>query len=272
MDKNTLSNYGWIVIAVLVLSVMIALATPFGGYIKSGVENTTQGLFDTSEKAMNVVGMSAGDGSFENGKGDAQEKSALNPNGVIPTGASYYVNLTGETLQAGKTMPTAPARGDRFYYGDFVYGFGCLYTGSWDDQPGCDYWFVAVADFNKQTVSGEIMESIGGAPVNTMQNCFMNWNGVDASGVVIPSSITNMSEAFMCAAGMKYAPVIPSSVTDMSGTFLSCMSLESVTINATPTSFDNCFAYTAIDDISDILGDCQNKNDIFETVNATPWG
>ena len=30
MDKETLSNYGWIVICVLVLAVMIALATPFG--------------------------------------------------------------------------------------------------------------------------------------------------------------------------------------------------------------------------------------------------
>ena len=35
MDKNTLSNYGWIVIAVLVLVIMIALATPFGEYIKN---------------------------------------------------------------------------------------------------------------------------------------------------------------------------------------------------------------------------------------------
>lgn len=60
MDKNTLSNYGWIVIAVLVLSVMIALATPFGEYIKAGVESTTQGLFDVQENALNVVGMSAG--------------------------------------------------------------------------------------------------------------------------------------------------------------------------------------------------------------------
>ena len=55
MDKNTLSNYGWIVIAVLVLSVMIALATPFGEYIKAGVESTTAGLFDTENKALDVV-------------------------------------------------------------------------------------------------------------------------------------------------------------------------------------------------------------------------
>ena len=53
MDKNTLSNYGWIVIAVLVLSVMIALATPFGQYIELGVRSTTEGLFSTSQNAMN---------------------------------------------------------------------------------------------------------------------------------------------------------------------------------------------------------------------------
>lgn len=55
MDKNTLSNYGWIVIAVLVLSIMIALATPFGEYIKAGVESTTAGLFDAENKALDVV-------------------------------------------------------------------------------------------------------------------------------------------------------------------------------------------------------------------------
>ncbi len=59
MDKQTLSNYGWVVIAVLVLAVMIALATPFGEYIKAGVESTTAGLFDTSEKALNIIGVSA---------------------------------------------------------------------------------------------------------------------------------------------------------------------------------------------------------------------
>ena len=72
MDKNTLSNYGWIVIAVLVLSVMIALATPFGEYIKAGVESTTAGLFETSEKAMNVVGMSAS--TKEDGVGGVSSK------------------------------------------------------------------------------------------------------------------------------------------------------------------------------------------------------
>ena len=55
MDKETLSNYGWIVICVMVLAVMIALATPFGGFIRDAVWSTTNGLFDTGENALNVI-------------------------------------------------------------------------------------------------------------------------------------------------------------------------------------------------------------------------
>ncbi|MBR2043382.1 MAG: hypothetical protein IJ946_03495 [Clostridia bacterium] len=54
MDKETLSNYGWVVICVLVLVVMIALATPFGKYIAEAVKNTTSSLFTVSQKALNT--------------------------------------------------------------------------------------------------------------------------------------------------------------------------------------------------------------------------
>ena len=54
MDKETLSNYGWVVICVLVLVVMIALATPFGKYIAEAVKNTTESLFSVSHKALEV--------------------------------------------------------------------------------------------------------------------------------------------------------------------------------------------------------------------------
>ena len=56
MDKETLSNYGWIVICVLVLAVMIALSTPFGSYVSDAVKSTTQGLFDTNKNALNSTG------------------------------------------------------------------------------------------------------------------------------------------------------------------------------------------------------------------------
>ena len=77
MDKNTLSNYGWIVIAVLVLSVMIALATPFGSYIEQGVRATTEGLFDTSKNAVNSafedLGVQMDDQTFEEGYSGVKE-------------------------------------------------------------------------------------------------------------------------------------------------------------------------------------------------------
>ena len=83
MDKETLSNYGWIVICVLVLAVMIALATPFGGFIADAVKSTTQGLFDVNQNALNSTGLiNIGDQSFGEGgnggvggSGDAGDQS-----------------------------------------------------------------------------------------------------------------------------------------------------------------------------------------------------
>ena len=57
MDKETLSNYGWIVIAVLVLVVMIALATPFGNFIATAVKSTTAGFFNVGKNALNNTGL-----------------------------------------------------------------------------------------------------------------------------------------------------------------------------------------------------------------------
>ena len=35
MDKETLSNYGWIIVCVIIIALMIVLATPFGTYIRN---------------------------------------------------------------------------------------------------------------------------------------------------------------------------------------------------------------------------------------------
>lgn len=58
MDKETLSNYGWIVICVLVLAVMLALATPFGTFVADGFKATYTGLFQTGDNALDM-GLSA---------------------------------------------------------------------------------------------------------------------------------------------------------------------------------------------------------------------
>ena len=67
MDKETLSNYGWVVICVLVLVVMIALATPFGSFVSQAVQSTTKGLFDVNKSALDSTGLiNIDDQEFEN--------------------------------------------------------------------------------------------------------------------------------------------------------------------------------------------------------------
>ena len=75
MDKNTLSNYGWVVIAVLVLSVMIALATPFGRFVADGFEATYTGFAhvangEDGNKILQAAGMN---GTANGGSGSGTE-------------------------------------------------------------------------------------------------------------------------------------------------------------------------------------------------------
>ena len=44
MNKETFSRYGWIIIIVLILAVMITFAAPFGNAIASGVNNFVNGF------------------------------------------------------------------------------------------------------------------------------------------------------------------------------------------------------------------------------------
>ncbi len=91
MDKETLSNYGWIVICILVLSIMIALATPFGTFIKDAVWNTTQGLFDVQENALGIIGVGGGGSNTDDGEitdtvGIMDSNHTITLNDTLPTG------------------------------------------------------------------------------------------------------------------------------------------------------------------------------------------
>ena len=54
MDKNTLSNYGWVVIVVIVLALMITLASPFGNYVADGASNILEGFSDSANIAVDA--------------------------------------------------------------------------------------------------------------------------------------------------------------------------------------------------------------------------
>ena len=58
MDKQTLSNYGWLVIVTLILAVMLAFATPFGTYVGDGVVSVANGIVGTSNDATDKNNLS----------------------------------------------------------------------------------------------------------------------------------------------------------------------------------------------------------------------
>ena len=264
MDKNTLSNYGWIVIAVLVLSVMIALATPFGKYIENGVRSTTAGLFETSEKAMNVVGMSAGNGSFDDGDSGTQTPEydhnapELHPgknNKTIPEGAYYGVLNIEKGMATGEvefiwyaTMPATVNDGDIYLYGDYMYMYS-LDDGGWHVYLATEAYEDAgiyPTEFeytdSYQTTYGAILESINGKPVTSMTSTFFFCTSL-TTAPEIPSSVTNMDRTFQDCHALTTAPAIPSGVTNMYSTFMSCYSLTiAPKIPSSVTNISACFS------------------------------
>ena len=52
MDKKTFSNYGWIICVVVVISIMMALATPFGGFITNGVKSVLSSTYSTMTDSL----------------------------------------------------------------------------------------------------------------------------------------------------------------------------------------------------------------------------
>ena len=51
MDKETLSQYGLISISLMIVSVLIMFATPFGDYMGNVINNIGQSLTQTQDKA-----------------------------------------------------------------------------------------------------------------------------------------------------------------------------------------------------------------------------
>ena len=237
MDKETLSNYGWIVICVLVLAVMIALATPFGDYISTAVKSTTQGLFDTNKNALNSTGLiNIDDQSFSDG-------TDVSAGTLIPDGATYTPNGgTAITGNGTNTFPDTPQTGDTYEEGDYTYKYNQYYNyGSWSSDPLPNGWSVRVKDDTKTTY-GVIISEIAGQPVTNMDATFYNCTSLTA------------------------APTIPSSVTNVNYTFCDCTSLTgTIEINANPTAY-YYFLYNT--HITGITGSCsqETKDTLMTTI------
>ena len=265
MDKETLSNYGWIVICVLVIAIMVALATPFGNYVKSAVENTTQGMFDVEQKALETGGLTIAGQSFGGSGGGSStsaynhDNPALHPAGTVPEGGYFCVpavyggkwetELISEEIicTAGSAFPSSMPDWTTYQYGDYTYTYS---SGGWSVNINTN-----VTDKN-QTSYGSILESINGVPITDMQYTFHGCTSL-TTAPVIPNGVTDLYYTFgNCESLKTYIGstdpdgdfshyVIPSGVTNMPDTFIYCTALtkapvipESVTNMG--SAFYNC--------------------------------
>lgn len=67
MDKNTLGHYGWVVITVIIISIMIALASPFAGALKGNFVGTVNDFGGRMDAALEGIGSDGGEGEKEEG-------------------------------------------------------------------------------------------------------------------------------------------------------------------------------------------------------------
>ena len=245
MDKETLSNYGWIVICVLVLAVMIALATPFGTFVADGFKATYTGLFDTGDSALDV-GLSAvgvtntlecGHGRKESGD-HAQlgcGHFACEDCGCVPASCGVDGHWSGD----GKDHATIASCGIHEHTCECINGWNIPEGGQYTMQTAiggkkiyssgemlpCEYQTKAgdkytFGDYEYQysssgwrvyvldktkTEYGVILSHINSAPVTSLYQTFYGCNSIETAPA-IPSTITDMSYAFWHCSTLKSAP------------------------------------------------------------------
>ena len=243
MDKETLSNYGWVVIAVLVLSIMIALATPFGTYISDGVKSTTAGLFKAEQNALNTAldgadvtisdqefdGVPTLNGTITNNKthGATFSKQIGNncddkydEEGLCSYG--YHgclvnidlVTLTWEELQL-------PENGDKYGYNESAI----------DDASIGDAAFECCEGLESITIPSSVT-SIG---IYAFFECYC------LTSITIPDGITSIGDyAFGCCSSLT-SITIPDSVTSMGDyAFMFCSGLTDIIIPGSVTNIGYC--------------------------------
>ena len=187
--------------------------------------------------------------------GTTTATTPLHHNGTIYKGA-VYTTQAGSQLQEDLPFPKI-THGDSYRYGEYSYTYSQYLDG----------WTAYHRYRDYETVSGDILWSINGKNVVSMDGCYSshslvttenivipetvtNINDlfwlceelVDASSLIIPDSVTTMEQAFNGCKSLVSAPTIPQNVTNMDYAFRGCVSLEGrIVVNANPSNYNKCF-------------------------------
>ena len=270
MDKQTLSNYGWLAIVTLILAVMLALATPFGTYVGDAVVSVANGYVGASNNAMdndNIGKMEQqwddklqqkaecgihkvtdfGDHSAiaECSKG---HKFACECGWMIPKGGVYYQGVNTsitdirETYEATKVyneydrLPCTytSQQNDIFIYNDLEYRRNMQWDGTkWiTDTP---QWGARVIDNTKEYYR-PVIESINGVNISHLKYTYEGCKNLKEIPE-LPSTISYLANTFSNCTSLKSINQLPDGTSTMFYTFYGCTNLTNV--SALPNNIKN---------------------------------
>lgn len=115
MDKTTLSSFGWIVIAVIIISLLIAFAPKYGSTVEDGYYSTVSNLLSKSDIAQHSLTVSENDKgtiTFENktatknGKYFVSENEKISFNVTPNTGYKYTKVIITSNDKQYTILPT----------------------------------------------------------------------------------------------------------------------------------------------------------------------
>lgn len=231
MDKETLSNYGWIVICVLVLAVMIALATPFGTFVADAIKSTTQGLFDVNQNALNSTGLINIDGQeFESCEHDYETTTT----GDCATGktSTHTCKLCGksytETTPAGHKWDNTGLTCTECGVTVVEYKFK---ASDYDAKMGTTTATDAVVTIPETFEYGGETYKVTWISNDGFKNC------TSLKSVTIPNGVTVIGNGAFHTCTSLIEVNIPDSVTNIAQqAFYNCSSLRKIEIPASVTS------------------------------------
>ena len=235
MDKETLSNYGWIVILVLILAVMIALATPFGNFIAGAIKSTTAGFFSVNQNAMNAGGITIPGQNFDD----------VTTNDVVETSYKF-----GDSIKHGDYIYMYIGCESYEEYLDGVLKYywltsGTTGTSSWEEtieqakMGGMTDEDIAMAETEIRNQIAPLYTEDGYASFKALKiqhgwNVFA-YDKTKTSYENIPAQFDNipvvsMLICFARCTNMTIAPMVPETIVDVQLAFGGCAKLTSCSI------------------------------------------
>lgn len=203
--------------------------------------------------------------------------------GVLPEGCRYVLT-DGTELTAGDAFPDTCTAGDQVWYGDYVYGYECIYTGNieggesqpwfmWEDvfddgdsgliaEDVFGAWSPRVVDMQQSTY-GQIASRINGAPIRSLYGTFLRCVNL-TEAPVIPSTVHSVSSTYEECTALQTAPVIPKNVQRLTRAFYGCTSLTGdVIIHATldtSTFWYHCDVFSQTVNPINLVGDAPTEH------------